>query len=625
MNKPRENQKQQILSDFEDALFGELRRALGFELVERPSKKPGPVDAVRGESLHVIPDLVLRDGSRYIALELAAANSTKNLRAVAVRRAAQAERLRQQLPADSLLLLVIQGPSFLHDNRSPSAPRYQDLSPESVDSLVRSSANAALRKPGFDAVIFLGPDIPRALLAIRNGRRITYAETDLAAAVERSVEIRDQNDSAQFFQPYQEDDSGLVAGPPLKSEYVRANTSVQERYLLVADELEPAKGGISSLNLELAKALRRYGREVCIALPYSASETDRQVAESLGITLAQPANEIPGIQGPPAFLTGIRYPTEDFRPTVIVGHGRILGPYAYAIQKQHPSSIRVHLVHMHAEELERAKELDGGEPRTRTASQRSLLEIELASSAEVVAGVGKKLTDWIGDQVLDNSLFRERGGQVCCLRPGLRQWPENQLRIPSEKRFLITARAEDFESKGIDIAIRAVGEARMQRPNYPDTIGLIIRGVPEEHSDIKHKVESIASPFGYQPILRPFTVNQNEIIRDLRTSVAVLMPSRTEGFGLSAYEAMAAGVPTLISGNSGVAGLIREIDGTVEWPREVLRTDDEQLWVNAILRILDDPASSYHHARSRMESISDKDLWPASISELESAIKSSRG
>ena len=39
----------------------------------------------------------------------------------------------------------------------------------------------------------------------------------------------------------------------------------------------------------------------------------------------------------------------------------------------------------------------------------------------------------------------------------------------------------------------------------------------------------------------------------------VIMPSRTEGFGLAALEALSAGLPVLVSGNSGIAKALEKI------------------------------------------------------------------
>ena len=44
-----------------------------------------------------------------------------------------------------------------------------------------------------------------------------------------------------------------------------------------------------------------------------------------------------------------------------------------------------------------------------------------------------------------------------------------------------------------------------------------------------------------------------------RQADLVVMPSRTEGFGLAALEALSASLPVLVSGNSGLGEALKEI------------------------------------------------------------------
>ena len=76
----------------------------------------------------------------------------------------------------------------------------------------------------------------------------------------------------------------------------------------------------------------------------------------------------------------------------------------------------------------------------------------------------------------------------------------------------------------------------------------------------------------------------------------VALPSRTEGFGLVALEAISAGVPVLVSGESGIAEALQKVEGgnTVivgsgedkdEWARrirEMYEESAEEREVNAV-------------------------------------------
>ena len=104
---------------------------------------------------------------------------------------------------------------------------------------------------------------------------------------------------------------------------------------------------------------------------------------------------------------------------------------------------------------------------------------------------------------------------------------------------------EDFSLKGYDIAAKAI--ARLKDHSYM----LIFVGAPDG------KQEEVAENLLESGISkRQLTVRQflqsKEKLKELFCEVdLVMMPSRTEGFGLTALEAMSAGLPILVSGNSG--------------------------------------------------------------------------
>lgn len=101
------------------------------------------------------------------------------------------------------------------------------------------------------------------------------------------------------------------------------------KFLLVADEWNAGKGGITSFNRELALALTRAGKEVCVYLP-EASVSVLEEARGLGIDIAVPASLIPGISGASALLAAqLRHSKSvTYAPDVVIGHGRVLGPHA---------------------------------------------------------------------------------------------------------------------------------------------------------------------------------------------------------------------------------------------------------------------------------------------------------
>ena len=58
-----------------------------------------------------------------------------------------------------------------------------------------------------------------------------------------------------------------------------------------------------------------------------------------------------------------------------------------------------------------------------------------------------------------------------------------------------------------------------------------------------------------------------------------VMPSRTEGFGLAALEALSAGLPVLVSGNSGFGEALKKVPFASNC---VVQSEDPKDWANAI-------------------------------------------
>lgn len=97
---------------------------------------------------------------------------------------------------------------------------------------------------------------------------------------------------------------------------------------------------------------------------------------------------------------------------------------------------------------------------------------------------------------------------------------------------------------------------------------LMLRGIDFEKSDgaIDSQAEADLNDFaeGYtKGVLTlhalPFTKNREELFNDLRAASVAMMPSWHEGFGLVAWEAIAAGVPLIVSKKSGAYRLLEEL------------------------------------------------------------------
>ena len=78
-------------------------------------------------------------------------------------------------------------------------------------------------------------------------------------------------------------------------------------------------------------------------------------------------------------------------------------------------------------------------------------------------------------------------------------------------------------------------------------------------------------------------VKRSEIMKDLLCEVdMVIMPSKSEGFGLVALEALSAGLPILVGSNSGFAKAIEDIPfGSYS----IVDSEDPAEWAKGIQRV----------------------------------------
>lgn len=375
--------------------------------------------------------------------------------------------------------------------------------------------------------------------------------------------------------------------------------------LLIGDEWSSSYGGISTFNRTLAIALAARGFDVSMLVASHTSEELRDASDH-GVSVHAPV-QVPGIDAHASLLTPAPTLGEEFAPDLIIGHGRILGPYAFAAQKvQFPRSKRLHIVHTDAESLEAVKGVEPGGSRMLKADARRQVEYSLASSASLVAGVGPLLTEMITDELRAAS----PRPKVFELVPGLTEQPDQPLSPPLRAVLLVLGRAEDLESKGLDIAARAARLASLQMDTGRKIDSLTIRGVqPQDEDWVAKRVGSYFDATRLK--LRPYTSVAAEVRADLVQATTLLMPSRHEGFGLSAYEAIGVGVPVLVSEESGVGRVILSVDPTS--PEVIPATGPEdsmiERWGSAIARNVNDPKAAFARAGELRALLASKYTW----------------
>ena len=307
--------------------------------------------------------------------------------------------------------------------------------------------------------------------------------------------------------------------------------------MFISSEWGSSKGGLSTFNRELAMNLAKYSKDkirvhcfVC-----QSTEEERKYASNNGIHLIS-AQRLPGYSDA---TESMRIPPPELpNPDIVVGHGRQFGGAAYSIRRM-TGCKWIHFVHVFCEDLGKHKlECSVTADAIADNEAKNKRELELCKASDAVVAVGSLLQRKYQRSLPD---FK-----VEVITPGifekyvnLTARKSNKFESSGEDEFRIfmfgRGSFEDFELKGYDIIGKAV--ASLERK-----FELTFVGAPQ---DQQRKIEKWfleeTKITRNQLTIRGFC-NYEEMREMFRQADAVVMPSRTEGFGLVALEAISAGV-----------------------------------------------------------------------------------
>ncbi|XP_078347663.1 uncharacterized protein LOC144632801 isoform X1 [Oculina patagonica] len=342
--------------------------------------------------------------------------------------------------------------------------------------------------------------------------------------------------------------------------------------LLAEEWTQSAKGGTCSiLNRQLAIHLAQHPDvQVGLLIPKCSPE-DRQDAEKYQISIIEP-EECPGAD--PVYLLGIL--PEGFSTDFIIGHDIKLGWQGNVI-RQKCGCKWIHVVHTNAEEMGLYMPYPGA---ISSAEEEHENQVKLCESADMVVTIGPKLKDSF------SSSLSFLGKKIFNLTPGIFDefcniCQEFQDRKTCKTLIFGRGDVEDFELKGLDVAAKAV--ATLDDPTYH----LMVVGAPDgRQEELANKLCSHGITRN-QLIVRRFYKDRKQLA-DLFWGVdLLLMPSGTEAFGLAALEALSAGVPFLVTSNSGLAEALREVPLGAQSILESnadLAKEIKKAWINLKIR-----------------------------------------
>ena len=345
---------------------------------------------------------------------------------------------------------------------------------------------------------------------------------------------------------------------------------------LLGDEWASSAGGLSTFNRELAIHLS-YNPAVKVSLlvPEGACTLqEKQEADSYKISVVEARAQA-------AFdrLDWLSFPPKDHVMDVVVGHGVKLGRQGQVMRNlaQFPNSKWVQVVHTAPEDLSKYKRYADPISRGETKHQA---EVELCKLADLVVPVGPRLKEAYSSY-LQRCKTADR--DVLTITPGLFQREFGDLvakQDPNEDgefKVLLFGRGddEDFELKGYNIAAQAFTDQRLKNKPYH----LIFVGAPEgKQEEVREKLiqRGIAEA---QLTVRKF-IRCRDRMKDLLCEADLaIMPSKSEGFGLVALEALSAGLPILVGSRSGFA---KALENVPYGNTCIVYSDDPVKWAEAI-------------------------------------------
>ena len=343
-------------------------------------------------------------------------------------------------------------------------------------------------------------------------------------------------------------------------------SSTEVNFTLLATEWGSKRGGLSTFNRVLAIELAKHSKVHVSVLVPRCDQTEKDDARSKDVTLAQ-AKRRPGIDE----KNWLCFPPDDLQIDVVIGHGVVLGSQAQIIQENRRCKW-IQFVHTDPEELGMFKDYTD---RIEKGEQKHQTEVELCAMADFVVAVGPKLAEayrqYLRSHDKDQSVFD--------LTPGIfDEFSDVKQAVQDGDKCRVLAfgrgDAEDFKLKGFDIAAKAVGQLQ-------DAILIFVGAGNKQQDGVADNLQQCDIPPDRLRV-RTFIESRESLKKLFRQVDVAIMPSRTEGFGLVALEALSAGLPILVGGNSGFGKALAKVrfgSGCV------IQSDDPTVWAQEIKKV----------------------------------------
>jgi glycosyltransferase involved in cell wall biosynthesis len=407
----------------------------------------------------------------------------------------------------------------------------------------------------------------------------------------------------------------------LKDEKSKVAASIMEpkRILLVASEWSSGHGGISTLNRELCTALASAGHFV-VCLVVDPTQRERDEAEQLGVKLIGALPD-PTIEAEDRLILISKREFDDFVPEIVIGHDHVTGSAGFHIARRvFVTPSYVHFVHTLPEEIEPYKSRRGSSYLR--GARKAAAQIQHCQRADLVVCIGPRI-----HREIQTKLAGISSVSVVECRPGLdRKLLAHKIDLSKRRSLscLFLGRLEDSDLKGAELACASIVALNGSWRTIPRP-KLIMRGFNTDDDIYKMPGFAAAKPY---LSARPFTSDSTEIASDICSASVIIMPSKSEGFGLVALEGIAAGIPIVVTPESGIAELLMDTSivsalgqsRAEACIREVNGTDACDQWAGRLNSIFSEPAGSFSEANHIREALKGVLTWENCADQLMSDV-----
>ncbi|MBI5669930.1 MAG: glycosyltransferase [Chloroflexi bacterium] len=193
-------------------------------------------------------------------------------------------------------------------------------------------------------------------------------------------------------------------------------------------------------------------------------------------------------------------------------------------------------------------------------------DVRVHNETQIVGWANQIVAATAAEQAQLLWLYRADRRKIAVIPPGVnadrfkpiaRADARAQLGLPPERQLLLfVGRIEPL--KGVDTVLQALARLGRQSPNLLDTVRFAVIGGDLNNAELT-RLRQFSADLGLEDCVEFLGAkDQAQLPLYYAASLAVVMPSDYESFGMVALEAMACGTPVIASQVGGLAYLIRD-------------------------------------------------------------------